>query len=57
MGAMIRQLSTLGPRDLSSVDADFVRIAAEQSNQGADTSNLTLKQLEQIDSIFREYFV
>lgn len=57
IGQMIRSLVAMIPTgELSSVNASFVQIAAKQSQQGADTSSLSDKQVEQIDSIFREYF-
>jgi hypothetical protein len=57
IGNMIKQLSgMLGTRDLSSWQQSFVRSVAEQSNEGADTTSLSDKQVEIVDTIFRKNF-
>lgn len=57
IGSMIRALADLiGSGELSTIDQSFVRSAAEQSGQGADTSKLSDKQVEIIDSVYRKHF-
>jgi hypothetical protein len=46
----------LGTGDLSTWGQSFVRSVAGQSNQGADTSNLSDKQVETVEVIFRKHF-
>lgn len=57
IGNMIKSIvGMLGTRDLSTWENSFIRSVAEQSNQGTDTSKLSDKQVEMVDSIFREHF-
>lgn len=57
IGQMIRALIELiGSNELSTIDQSFVRSAAEQSGQGADTSKLSDKQVENVAAIYGRYF-
>ncbi len=57
VGSMIKQISgMLGTKDLSIWEADFVRSVDEKSGHGADTSVLSDKQVEMVDTIFRKNF-
>jgi hypothetical protein len=57
IGNMVKSIAgMLGTADLSSWEQSFVRSIAEQSNQGADTSKLSEKQVEIVDTIFRKHF-
>lgn len=57
IGSMIKQIAgMLGTGDLSTWEQSFVRSVVEQSNDGGDTSKLSDKQVEIVDSIFRKHF-
>lgn len=57
VGSMIKQIAgMLGTGDLSTWEQSFVRSVADQSNEGADTSKLSDRQVEIVDSIFRKHF-
>lgn len=57
IGNMVKSIAEmLGTPDLSAWEQSFVRSIAEQSNQGADTSKLSEKQVEIVDTIFRKHF-
>lgn len=57
IGNMVKQITgMLGTGDLSTWENSFVRSVAEQSNDGTDTSKLSDKQVEIVDSIFRKHF-
>lgn len=60
IGEMIRALVDLGKSNdmaFTRVHQSFIRSADDRSRHGADTSVLSDKDVEIIDSIFREYFV
>ena len=57
IGSMIKSvMGMLGTNDLTTWEQSFVRSIADQSKQGADTSGLSDKQVEIIDTIFRKHF-
>lgn len=57
IGNMIKQIAgMLGTGDLSTWEQSFVRAVAEYSNDGANTSKLSDKQVEIVESIFRKHF-
>ena len=57
IGSMIKALvEMIGTGDLSTYDQSFVRSVADQSKQGGDTSELSDKQVEIVDTIFRKHF-
>lgn len=57
IGSMIKSVAgMIGTGDLSTWEQSFVRSIAERSNQGTDTSLLSDKQVEIVDSIFRKHF-
>lgn len=57
IGKMVKSLlEMIGTGELTTYDQSFIRSAAEQSNQGADTSRLSDKQVEIVDTIFRKHF-
>lgn len=57
IGNMVKSIAgMLGTSDLSAWEQSFVRSIVEQSNQGTDTSKLSEKQVEIVDTIFRKHF-
>lgn len=57
IGKMIKSLlEMIGTGELTTYDQSFIRSAADQSNQGTDTSKLSDKQVEIVDTIFRKHF-
>lgn len=57
VGEQLRTLARqLGGKDLSEWEADFVRSCMERSNGGADTTRLSERQVEKIESIWEKHF-
>lgn len=57
IGSMIKKLTELlGTGDLDTYDQSFIRSASDRSNRGADTSALSDKEVEIVDTIFRKHF-
>lgn len=57
IGNMVKSLSgMIGTNDLTAWEQSFVQSVADKSNQGKDTSNLSEKQVEKIDAIYRSHF-
>ena len=57
IGHCIRQLGALlGTDDLNEWEREFVQSIADQSNEGNNTSALTIKQVETIEKLYSRHF-
>lgn len=57
LGAMVKQLhGMVGTADLSEWETDFVQNVYDRSGEGEDTTFLTAKQVEKVNSIYQRHF-
>ena len=57
LGSMVQQLSGLvGTKDVSDWEDEFIGSIVERTSNGARTSHLTEKQVEQVERIYRNHF-